>query len=164
MTRIGKIVVAAPFVATAIGCSGSLPEIPADLTAELGEVVVESPFQNTAPGWAIGGTARLIDIPRFSSMQVQVDVRGLTPGPHAWHIHTGGCRNPGGIVVPFTPIGAQAGIDEPLTAGENGQVTQDAIIPAELLTPAQVQAGEYSLHVHNSAGANPGRSIGCAEM
>ncbi|MEX2584331.1 MAG: hypothetical protein WD766_13765, partial [Gemmatimonadota bacterium] len=141
MMRIGNFIAAAPFVALLGGCAGSLPEIPADLVAELGDVVVEDSLQNTASGWAISGVARLVDIPRFSSMQVQVEAAGLTPGPHGWHIHNGQCASPGGVVVPLSAIGAQPGIDEPLVAGDDGAAAEDAIVPASLLSRAQVEAG-----------------------
>ena len=163
MTRIGHIVVTAAFAILA-ACAGSLPEIPADLAAELGEIVVEAPLQNTAPGWAISGTARLVAVPRFPIMQVQVEAAGLTPGPHGWHIHSGGCRNPGAVVVALSAIGDQPGIDEPIVAGADGTAAEDAVVPASSLTEAQVRAGEYSLHIHNTAGADPGRSIACAEL
>lgn len=164
MRLVLRQVLGLPIVLLAAGCAGGLPEVPADLTAELGDVLVESPLQVTAPGWAITGTVRLVDIPRRSTMQIQVEADGLTPGPHAWHIHTGSCDNIGGIVVPFTPIGAREGIDEPLTASTEGEAAEDALIPASLLSQQQLAAGPYSLNIHNAAGANPGPSVACANL
>jgi hypothetical protein len=97
-------------------------------------------------------------------MQVQVQAAGLTPGPHGWHIHSGGCGNPGAVVVPLSAIGTEAGIDDPIVAGADGTAAQDAIIPAARLTRAQVQSGEYSLHIHLTDGPDPGASIACANI
>jgi hypothetical protein len=164
MSRIGNFLVVAPFVALLGGCAGSLSEIPEEIAAELGEVVVEDSLQSTAPGWNVTGVARLVDIPRYSSMQVQVQATGLTPGAHGWHIHSGGCDNPGEVVVPFTEIGTQPGIDDPIVAGSDGAAADDAIVPPARLTREQVQAGEYSLHIHNTDGPDPGPGIACADF
>lgn len=153
-----------PLVLLIAGCAGGLPEVPADLTAELGNMIVESPLQVAAPGWAITGTVRLVDVPRRSSMQIQVEADGLTPGPHAWHIHTGSCDNVGGIAVPFTTIGAREGIDEPIMASAEGEAAEDALIPPSLLSQEQLAAGSYSLNIHNAAGANPGPTVACANL
>ncbi len=163
MTRITRFAVAAPLVVLLGACAGR-GGIPADIEGELRDVVADAPIQNATSGWALGGQARLVDIPRYGSMQAQVFVTGLTPGPKGWHIHNGGCGNPGPVVVPITPIGAQVGVGEPIVPGPDGTASAVAIIPGTSLSRQQFEAGQFSLHIHNAAGPSPGPSIACASL
>lgn len=159
-----RLVLAAPFVVLAGGCAGATAGGSAGAPAVPLAVIAEQPIQNVAPGWAVGGTARLNALQGTSDMQLEVSVDGLTPGPHAWHVHVGGCGNPGAVVVPFTTIGGQPGLGQPLVASETGEATGEGRIPAARLTRQQIESGEFSLHIHNHDGPNPGRSIACADL
>jgi len=115
---------------------------------------------------------------------LRVELEGLTPGEHAWHIHEGDCANLGQVVIALTPAtdqptmpGAQA-----LMADADGKATATVTIPRADLdklhtgapgtpaTPGQAEsaAGEvqqrYSINVHQQAGENPGPPAACANL
>lgn len=145
------------------GCAGTGAEVPAAVVRATGDEFITAGIRPAGGGNA-GGLVRVIDIPTTSTMQVQVEATGLPPGPHAWHIHTGTCAQPGSVVVPFTPIGQREGIDEAITAAADGRATEDAVIPGALLTRQQLTASPHIVNIHAQGGASPGPGIACAEL
>lgn len=132
------------------------------------EVVQVSEFE-TAPAAdrPIGGHVQLKTPPVGEPQGLHVDARveGLSQGPHAWHVHSGGCEATAApVVVAFTPTEQLPGIDQPLTPGPDGVAEETAFVPESMLSPAQIAAGEYSIHVHRRAGVEHGPTVACAEL
>lgn len=164
MSHIGRfagVIILFGFIA---GCSRAASEAPSSVVRELGDVFINASLQPAGQGSGISGAVRVVDLPATSDLHVQLEANGLPPGPHAWHIHSGTCANPGSVLVPFTSIGQMEGLDAPVVAGADGRAAEDAHVPGNLLTREQLTAGSYSLHIHAQAGTNPGSSIACATL
>lgn len=153
------------------GCSSArerveTPEVPAAVVAAVGDVFIRSAFQPGPgdTGQPAGGAVRVIDLPNTSDMQIQVELSGLTTGAHAWHIHSGACGQQAPVLVAFTPTAQMQGLDEPITANANGEAKEDARIPSDRLTRQQLEAGAYSVHVHQRAGLDHGPTVACANL
>ena len=151
------------FLCCLAGCAGTGAEVPAAIVRATGDEFITAAIRPSGGGNA-GGLVRVIDVPTTSSMQIQVEATGLPPGPHAWHIHTGTCAQPGAVVVPFTTIGQREGIDEAITAEADGRATEDALIPGALMTRQQLTASPHIVNIHAQGGANPGAGIACADL
>jgi hypothetical protein len=163
MRRIGRS--AALIVLAAAGaCSSIASQAPSGVVREVGDVIVTSNLQSAGQTTGVSGTVRVVDLPATSDMQIQVEANGLPPGGHAWHIHTGTCQQPGGIVVPFTPVGQREGLDEPITADANGRATEDAPIPGSMLTQETLAATPHVVNIHANPGASPGGAVACAPL
>ena len=131
------------------------------------------PFQTTdfragagAEGREIGGT-----LEAFPSQPGEPDgvylyarVTGLTPGPHAWHIHAGPCSEVGRIIVPFTATEDTAGIAGPLVADSSGAAEQTVYVPLNLLSRQRMEVRAYSVRVHVGSGIDFGPSRACARL
>lgn len=130
----------------------SPPVLTADFTAE--------------GGTQITGTVALLEAAdAATAFRVSLNLQHVPAGPHAWHIHEGACGlRDGQVVVPFTEDKDRAAIAAPLVAGSDGIAVVDAAVPASLLTLEQLRSGDYSLHVHQNAGADHGPTIACATL
>jgi hypothetical protein len=150
-------------LAGAAACAGG-PEVPTTVTQSVGDVFLTAPLQPVGTGSTAGGTVRLTDVPGTDNTQIAVQAAGLSAGPHAWHIHSGTCAQPGGVVLAFTTIGSNQGIDDPLVAGANGAASEDAMIPADRLSRAQLQSTPYIVNIHSGSGDRPGGAVACANL
>jgi hypothetical protein len=113
-------------------------------------------------GFAISAT---VDVdPNVNDTEISAEFDGLTPGEHAWHIHQGTCAAPGDIVVALTGTETMTGIADPLEANDEGEASATVSIPAANLTPASIETGQYSLHVHQGGPAAAGASVICADL
>jgi Cu/Zn superoxide dismutase len=110
---------------------------------------------------------------------------GLTPGEHAWHIHSGACGSAGPVAIALTPVpGSQAVAGaQALVAGADGRAQASVTIPQAELDrlqatgatgtvppagaapqPAPAAAPQFSINVHQQGGANPGAMVACANL
>jgi Cu/Zn superoxide dismutase len=113
-------------------------------------------------GFAISAT---VDVdPNVNDTEISAEFDGLTPGEHAWHIHQGTCAAPGDIIVALTDTETMTGIADPLEANDEGAASATVSVPAANLTPASIETGQYSLHVHEGGPAAPGASVICADL
>lgn len=147
------------------GCSAlgiEPPEAPEGVVSAVGDSFLRSPIQGAGGATGVSGEVELVDLPQTDDMQVQVDVSGISPGGHAWHIHSGTCAQLGGIVVPFTTAGPNQGLDTPIEVSAGGRGEADARIPAERLSRQQVEGGDYALNIHANATGGPG--VACANL
>lgn len=111
------------------------------------------------------GTLRLLVPVREAEdddMRLRVELAGLTPGEHAWHIHAGPCGVDAPIEIPLSAPEGEESLAEPLTAGEDGTVVTEVAVPP--LDQRWVEAGSYSVHVHRSTGAEHGPTVACATL
>ncbi len=99
-------------------------------------------------------------------MQIQVEVQNIPAGAHAWHIHSAFCSDLSApIVVPFTATASSDGLTAPIEVSDPVMpVVASALIPADRLSQAQLDAGAYSLHIHQNAGVEHGPTIACANL
>ncbi len=96
--------------------------------------------------------------------RLEVDLNGLAQGAHAWHVHQAGCDADGPIVLAITDTETLKGIGAAITPDANGHATADVTIPADKLSQQQLHDGQYSLHVHERDGTNPGQTVVCAPI
>jgi len=88
------------------------------------------------------------------ALELHVQINGLT-AEHAWHIHQAACSTEQApVAVPFT---------EPLRATAGQPVQQTVPIPAGQLTQQQLESGQYSVRIHQSA-AQGAPTIACADI
>lgn len=130
--------------------------------------VVRTQFSPTEAVGGVSGTLRLLvptqEAPEDEPLRLVVELAGLEPGPHAWHVRRGSCEvgEPGEVLVPFTPTAEQEGVAEPLVADEQGRA--HAEVPLPPLDALRTRAGQYSVHVHRKAGVEHGPSVACADL
>ena len=111
--------------------------------AEVGSAKVKG----TAEGSAIAGTVSFEDTAK--GLKLAVDISGLTPGAHGFHIHewgdcadtgkaAGGHYNPAhaghGMALKDGPHKAHAGDAGNLVADKDGRAVLEAVIPGVTLT------------------------------
>ena len=131
------------------------------------EILKANPFQAApAAEGSIGGHVQLMVPPvgEPAGLHLRARVEGLSPGPHAWHIHSGRCGQGAPVVVAFTPTQEMAGIDQPLVPGPDRVAEETAFVPESMLTRKDLQGGEYSVHVHRAGGVDHGPTVACAEL
>lgn len=166
MRRIHRKVVQLGVVLAGLGGCSALgiepPEAPEGVVSAVGNTFLRSPIQGVGGATGVSGEVELVDLPQTDDMQVQVDVSGISPGAHAWHIHSGTCAQLGGIVVPFTTAGPNQGIDEAIQVAANGRGEADARLPADRLSRQQIENGDYALNIHANATGGPG--VACANL
>jgi Cu/Zn superoxide dismutase len=132
-----------------------------------GSVVMTASFEpgEGAPEGEVNGTVTVLEgAEPGGDYQLAVRVDGLSPGEHAWHIHSAPCGQEGPVVVPFTPTEEDRGLAQPLTPGAGGTVDVNVTVPRDRLTLAQLGSGAYSLHVHQKGGVEHGPTLACANL
>jgi len=117
-------------------------------------------------GFDAVGTVVLSQAPAGEGMQIQVEVQNVPAGAHAWHIHSASCSDLSApIVVPFTATVSSDGLTVPIEVSDPVMpVVASALIPADRLSQEQLNAGVYSLHIHQNAGVEHGPTIACANL
>lgn len=133
-----------------------------EVAENTGIVIEEGPIEVVSAGWAVTGVVRLLEVPNARDLFVQVEADGLTPGPHAWRLYNAGCEGGGTEVVAFDQ--GMAGMGVTLEANREGEATAIARIPATAVSREQIEAGSYSVRIHNGGGGMPGPAIACAEI
>jgi hypothetical protein len=98
-----------------------------------------------------------------SAPQLAVDLTGLEPGEHAWHIHEGSCEaDTPPVEIALSPTAEMEGITGPLVVQLDG--TASAEVPVPQLEYLMTGSGRYSLHVHEHAGTDHGATVACANL
>lgn len=95
-------------------------------------------------------------------LRLRVELAGLSPGTHAWHVHAGPCGTEAPVEIPLSAGESGEGITEALMAGDDGTVTEEIAVPP--LNALWVRAGSYSVRVHERAGSDHGRVVACATL
>jgi Cu/Zn superoxide dismutase len=110
------------------------------------------PVRSAAVTWLKGATAhgRAELFQKGSDVSVWISLKGLTPGPHAVHLHVGTCAAPGTIAVSLGDV----------TAGPDGTASMKI---ASTSTIPVVGKG-YSLDVHAGASAAAGDVVACGNL
>ena len=136
---------------------------PRPVTPEADNPVSTARFEARGAVEYVVGLARLYE--GADGFTVEVTLDGLPAGDHAWHIHQGDCDAGGPIAVALTPAAGQSGLSAPLNVPAEDAPTRGAAdVPSSSLSLDQVMAGEYSLHVHASAGDSFGPTVACANL
>jgi CHRD domain len=112
-------------------------------TTGTGTTGTGTPGTGTGTGAAAGSGSE--------QLELHARLEGLS-GEHAWHIHEGPCSNQ------QAPVAVR--FSEPLRA-TGGTAEQTA--PIQQLTPQQLESGQYSVRVHESASAGAA-TIACADI
>jgi Cu/Zn superoxide dismutase len=133
------------------------PSPPPATTAQPREI----PFEPGPAGATSAGMLRVTP-QNDGGMEYAVELTGLTPGEHAWHIHSGACGTEGPVVLPITDTPDMEGVGDPVQVGEDGRGTATVTIPADRISA--LGTGPHSLHVHERAGTDPGPSVACANI
>jgi Cu/Zn superoxide dismutase len=140
-------------------------EQPADMTTQPeGAVIMQSDFTAEAGQNVTGAVTVLRGDQPGGDFQVAVRLVGLMPGEHAWHIHSAACGTEAPVVVPFTQTSDEDGLASPLSPGPAGAAEQVVTVPRDRLPLEQLQAGEYSIHVHERGGVDHGPTVACANL
>jgi|GEM_PF-5060544 len=146
--------------------SAPMPEATPAEGATAENVIVSSNFETVPQGSGAIGTVILSQAPEGEGMQIQVEVQNIPAGAHAWHIHSASCSDLSApIVVPFTATASSDGLAAPIEVSDPVMpVVASALIPADRLSQEQLDAGAYSLHIHQNAGVEHGPTIACANL
>lgn len=128
------------------------------------EVRTEFTAPEGAPSDARGTLRLLVPVERLGDKPPKLHVRlaGLEPGPHAWHIHGAPCGVEAPVVVPLSATREMEAIHGPLEAGADGMAAAEVAVPP--LRELWVEAGAYSVHVHERPGADHGPTVACAAL
>lgn len=145
---------------------------PAGGAVELSEPILTAGFQAMEADTAdeVTGTLRIfpdtaaaVDAPS-PGFRLEVVLDGLTPGGHAWHIHSGACGEDAPVVVPFTRTAERQGIAHPLDADHGETARALVTVPRSQLSLDQLRHGRYSVHVHQRPGIDHGPTVACADL
>jgi Cu/Zn superoxide dismutase len=112
---------------------------------------------------AVTGTLR-VTAATDGSTEIVADLTGLTPGEHAWHIHSAPCGTDGPIAVAISATTDMEGIGSALNADATGHATGTATVAAARLTQDQLRSGQYAVHVHEGTGTSMGPSVACVTI
>ena len=99
------------FMASALLIAGLHAAAAADLTAQMRRATA------TGPGDVIG-TVTVSEAGKGAAFKL--DVKGLTPGPHGFHVHENGSCEPSTVNGQVVPAGAAGGHLDPAHAGHHG--------------------------------------------
>jgi Cu/Zn superoxide dismutase len=114
----------------------------------------------------VEGTVKVLvaeaDMQGTATPRLRVELRGLTPGEHAWHVHSGPCGTPAPIEIALTATADTDGLVSPLVADAAGEAEAEVPVPA--LADLMLGEGHYSLHVHEFGGIDHGAAVACADL
>jgi hypothetical protein len=126
--------------------SGGVPGEPIAATGALGgmpsSAVKLTAAEVSSTGVSYGtpkGTATISYNPDARTLTVVVNASGLTPGPHAAHIHTGSCQSQGPVKYMLTDFVANA----------HGQIVNEARTVSDVRTPIPASGWYFNLHQGN---------------
>lgn len=149
-------------------------EVPAGETQPLGDArgsmlktVEFEPWEGGDYGPINGAVEVFQGDTRDGDYRLTVRLGGLGPGEHAWHIHSGPCDSDAPVVVSFTPSEKRdenVDLSKPLIPGEGGVAEATVTVPHDQLSLDELVSGEYSLHVHQTAGVDHGPTVACANL
>jgi Cu-Zn family superoxide dismutase len=125
---IGSVIVVA---ALAFGCTGEETPPPVVEGAPAGEMATEAEQRvavaQLEPLGDSGVSGRVVLTEVDDGVEIQVDVTGLEPGEHGFHVHEyGDCSAPDGSSAGghFAPLGHEhGGVEMPSHAGDFGNIT-----------------------------------------
>ncbi len=158
-------------VALAMGCAVA--------SAETGRAVI----QGTSTGSSVSGTATLADTP--AGLTVSIQVAGVTPGQHGWHIHQfGGCGdggnaagghyNPDGVSHGFLPkdgiAKAHPGDMGNIEVKADGSGEATVTLPGVALSGSKYSVAGRAIILHEKVDdfgqptGNAGGRIGCGPI
>jgi Cu/Zn superoxide dismutase len=95
-------------------------------------------------------------------LELVVRGRGLAPGEHSWHVHTGPCGTDGPVRIPLSETATDDGITGPLEVNDQGEFDETVEVPE--LNRTMVGTQGHSLHIHRNPGANHGPTVACATI
>jgi Cu/Zn superoxide dismutase len=121
-----------------------------------GEPIAQTPALNGMPGSAVKlaaveassagvsygtpqGTATITYNPDAKTLTVVVNASGLTPGPHAAHVHTGSCQSQGPVKYMLTDFLANA----------HGKIVNETRTVSDVRTPIPASGWYFNLHQGN---------------
>ncbi len=96
--------------------------------------------------------------------RVEADLQGLGEGPHAWHIHSGACGTEAPIVIAFTETADMPGLGDPLENDDSGEAEGSVTVPENVFSFSELRQGDFSVHVHETSGVEPGPTVACADL
>lgn len=139
---------------------------PTDLDMEYRE---ELTAQLSAPEGgdpAVTGTVRVLvpvrELEATPARHLAIDVEGLSPGAHAWHIHDGPCGTEAPVIIPLSGTADAEATAGPLVVADDGTASTE--VPVDDLENLMLGEGNYSLHVHEKAGVEHGPTVACATL
>jgi hypothetical protein len=111
------------------------------------------------------GTLRLLvpteAAPEDAALRLRVELTGLPPGEHGWHIYEGPCGvEGGGLAVPVSSAPGREALAPPLRPRDDGSAEAEVAVPP--LRDLWVDAGHYSVRVFEGAGVEAGPLLACA--
>jgi len=124
-------------------------------------VLSESSFE-VAEGTELELDGNLEVVDRNGTLELVIDVEGLPPGEHAWHIHEGDCGTAGPVRLPLSSTSEMEGTVGPVTVDQQGRVSRT--VPLPQLDRAWIGSGSHSLHIHQRPGTDHGPTLACANI
>lgn len=95
-------------------------------------------------------------------LELVVRGRGLQPGEHGWHVHSGPCGTSGPVRIALSETADADGITGPIDVNDQGEFEETVEVPE--LNRTMVGTREHSLHIHRNPGANHGPTVACATI
>jgi hypothetical protein len=95
-------------------------------------------------------------------VQLAVAARGLEPGDHAWHIHTGPCGAAGAVDIALSETEGKEATVGPLAVDQTGRV--DTTVDVPMLHGDMLGTSQRSLHIHEKPGLDHGPTVACATL
>jgi Cu/Zn superoxide dismutase len=95
-------------------------------------------------------------------LELVVRGRGLAPGEHAWHVHSGPCRASGAVRIALSETARDDGIANAIDVNDDGEFEESADVPE--FTRAMVGSLLHSLHIHQNPGVDHGPTVACATL
>ena len=108
----------------------------------------------------IDGTLEVVD--RNGTPELVVELEGLPPGQHAWHIHSAPCGEQGSVALALSSTADMEGTVGPVTVDQQGMVNRTVPLPD--LDRTWIGSDRYSLHIHERSGTDHGPSLACANI
>lgn len=108
----------------------------------------------------LDGTLEIVD--RSGTPELVVELQGLPPGEHAWHIHSAPCGQEGPVVLALSTTSDMEGTVGPVTVDQEGRIDRTVSLPG--LDRMWIGVGSHSLHIHERPGTDHGPTLACANI